>query len=923
MKASQYLYTSYKNSPNGGYAIYSMSPDISQEDAKVIFLLMQYPAVPMLSDTRRKLNNMAWNPVEMKDIEGVCPRNFAYFRLPSGKVCIAEAGYIGPEFKGFTPSGRTGNYLIHAFVTDSIDNLPILYLGSKSFRHDLTLDEWTTKTPVPLSSIEVSSEGSFSQSEISNFLSSNTRKQYLINIVTALKDKNNKLPIFINDSLENARLWISAISLLLSKDEAAKLTFNTYSYDDNNTKLGLPEDSKYRIQFVTGSSAKMKLQQKLFTGIVVDLLNNQFSQNLASDDIVAIEVNCLEKDIYSAAPFVSTIERIKTSYGTDNQTTLKIYKLEKEGISSFSAFEVLELLTVYSKASDIKSYCKDAFSNLLNNKYPLGAETTRLGAFIYPYLEDSNKVEYQKFVFNSFLNKNSEDPSAFINELKGDYGFIYKEFAHMYSIENKGKDLLLANENNRALVFLYLDSLLSDVAYNVHDNFVSLNEVIMKLALSSYNKGDLNYSLLLINKTANFIPSLKSVFFKSVIEKMDVAVPNQYLKFLLEVDDINYVANKLYAMLMKCPNKKEALMLYRDFLSKNSNFSRIDASISTRPEIILIIEQVEKQDFVSMNNHSNEVLQAFFKKYYLANNDKEGSFINALNKKLSMSQDYQDISFWLNNFLSNPVKDVDKFIYSTLLNNLLRISGNNYNKYRNDLNNLKRLGAVSSDAEVDLFAQDLFRMNEASLRAQLSTGALYQNVFNGVDDDNRKLLFSRKHLTKFIALIVKFKTVSYYQDAALLNQALLPFVNNERLLNDLYNLMNIERIDDEKYMVLLFCASKRQEPFSLMAGKIFVQINLNLSPKEKDRLSVYIVKNVRAEKDSNVFADLKLLSDQLNSKKSKQDLIDNAKQPLNTNVNVNSNPGEVTKTPEITNKKDESEEIKEKKGFFHNLFHKK
>ena len=53
MKASQYLYTSYKNSPNGGYAIYSMSPDISQEDAKVIFLLMQYPAVPMLSDTRR------------------------------------------------------------------------------------------------------------------------------------------------------------------------------------------------------------------------------------------------------------------------------------------------------------------------------------------------------------------------------------------------------------------------------------------------------------------------------------------------------------------------------------------------------------------------------------------------------------------------------------------------------------------------------------------------------------------------------------------------------------------------------------------------------------------------------------------------------------------------------------------------------
>ena len=634
MKASQYLYTSYKNSPNGGYAIYSMSKDISQEDAKVIFLLMQYPAVPMLSDTRRKLNNMTWNPVEMKDIEGVCPRNFAYFKLPSGKFCIAEAGYIGPEFKGFTPSGRTGNYLIHALACDTFDKLPILYLGSKTFRHDLTLEEWTCKTPAPLGEVEVSSEGGFSQAEISSFLASNGRKEHLAKIVTALKDKNNKLPVYINDEIENARLWISAISLLLTKDELANLTFNTYSYDDNNVKLGLPECSKYRVQFITGSSARMKLQQKLFNGVVIDLINNQFSQNLTVDDIVGYEVACLEKDIFSAAPFAATIERIKSTFGVDNQTALKINKLEKEGVDSFSALELLQLLSIYSKSNDIKNYCLNVFNNLLSGKYGLGDDMVKLGNFLLPYLDEVNRIKYTHFVFDPYLSKVSQDANVFINETKSRFAAIYKEFAHILPIEKEGKDLLLANENNRALVFLYLDSLLSDVTYNVHDNFASLNEVIMHLSNSSYSQGDINYSLLLINKVGAYLPNLKSDFYKSIVEKIDITSTSELLMYLPEVNDINFVANKLYGMIMKNDNKKEVLTLYRNFLSRYPNFARIDGSISTRPEVISIIEGVEKQDFASSSIHTNDSLLSFYRKYYVPGNDKEGLFINALNKKL-------------------------------------------------------------------------------------------------------------------------------------------------------------------------------------------------------------------------------------------------------------------------------------------------
>ena len=933
MKVSQYLYTSYKNSPNGGYAIYSMSSDISQEDAKVIFLLMQYPAVPMLSDMRRALNNMTWNPVDMKDIEGVCPRNFAYFKLPSGKYCIAESGYIGPEFKGFTPSGRTGNYLIHAFVAESLDKLPILYMGSSLFRHDLTLEEWTARNPAPLPAIEVESSMMFSQAEITNFLNSDNRKEHLKKIVTVLKDKNNKQPIFINDKLENARLWLSAISLLLPAEEVQQLFFNTYSYDDNNVKLGLPEGSKYRIQFVTGSSSRMKLQQKLLTSVVVDIPNNQFTQNLAIDELVDYEVKYLEKDIYSTMTFISTIERIKTTYGVDNHMALRINELEKSGLDNYDVSEALELLNVYAKGTNLSRFIPDAFNNVLSGKYPKGEATLAMERFLYPHLDEASKEKYIHFVFDPYLSSSNQNERAFIDELKNKYANIYKEFARLYPLSGAGKDLLAKNSNNPALVALYLDCLFSD-SLNEKDK-ETLYEVLMKICDECYARNDMNFLNYIVSTVNPYLTTFKSDLYKKIVDKIDVKSPRDYLPYLKDINDINYVANRLYKMLILYNDKKEAVNAYNNFIRSDAKYQAIDNELSKRDDIKAIIKKIEKDDFASAARHTNDELKSYYERYYLNNDDEDGLFVKAFKNTFASNAQPNDISYWLNVFTSKGVKEEDKNLYSLLLDRLERLAAGNLARYQNEFNILKRLGAVSSEVEVKLFATDLLNQKEPMMRQRLADNRLYAPVFNGADDNNRKFLFARTYLRQLIATLLRYKTISHNVDAGLFNNACAPYANQENMVNDLYNLHNTDKVDVEKYLVVLLFASKRGEPFSPIAEKIYNRIFSSMSPKDKKGFAKYITKDVKADKEGVNYAEIKKIADQINGviptpimgsqrPVNQPPLANNNQntegvkvQPLNSGNNT-SNPADVNNTQKQAN------EVEEKKnGFFHNLFHKK
>lgn len=104
MFAGQLLYTSWKNGNSSfrGYMVYAKSTDITASEEDEIISVMRYNAPTYLPITP--------TPEEIKTL---FPENYAFFKLSSGRFCYARAGYLGKDY-----SGRYGNYLIHAYVTD-------------------------------------------------------------------------------------------------------------------------------------------------------------------------------------------------------------------------------------------------------------------------------------------------------------------------------------------------------------------------------------------------------------------------------------------------------------------------------------------------------------------------------------------------------------------------------------------------------------------------------------------------------------------------------------------------------------------------------------------------------------------------------------------------------------------------------------
>lgn len=689
----------------------------------------------------------------------------------------------------------------------------------------------------------------------------------------------------------------------------------------------------------------MKLQQKLMTGIVVDIPNNQYTQNLPLDDIINTEVEYLYKDIFSAVPFLTTIERIKSTYGVDNHMAVLINDLEKNGIEGKNANELLELLTIYSKGNNFSTFVLPTFNHIIDGTYMDDNDTLNLARFLYPYLSNDNKVKYVHFIFDPYLAKVGYDENLFISETKNKYNFIYKEFAHLYPINKEGKELLFNNQDNRALVGLYLDSLLSDTIYNLNNDYKDLGEVMMSLCKSAFDKGDIAYALSLVSKVSQYLPTLKSDLYKDAIEKTDIKQYNIYLPYLKEVNDINYVANRLYKMIMQNNNKKEVLTLYRSFIASKPDYSKIDVTLSAREDVKAIIEAVEKEDFINLSSYNNEILNNYYKKYYLTNNDKDGAFVKAFNRYFNTVMDANNIIYWINVFSVNKLKEEDAAIYSLLLNKLMTVSLNNYGRYRNEFNTLKRLGAVSSEVEVKMFADELFAKKDIMLRQDIATKRMYANIFNGVDEENRKRIFASKYLIPLVGTLIRSKTTSHYEDAGLLNELCLPFTTLEVLLNDLYSLERREKIDVEKYLVILYLAAKRNEMFSPIAQKIYQKRMSLLTPKDKKNLSKYIMKEIKVVNEGQGFNFIKALDNELNGVANQpvqpqaQPVQPQSGQPFKpepaprpTNVPpVNNNSGTIpgsntsgtANVNNTQNKTENMEQEKEKKGFFHGLFHKK
>ncbi len=291
MLASQLIYTSWKNgdSPKKGYMVYSKSTDITAAEVDEIHKVMRYEAPSPLPFTPTA-----------DEIERLFPKNVAFFRLASGRYCIAQASYVGQDY-----TGRWGNYIYHAYVTDDMEGMiPANFIGSGIFKTRLTDAELNAPSdPPPLPKVEINDAGvAISEREINSFFNTPEKKNILKKLLSGVLGSMSKtLHIYFTDAPENMKYWVGALSLMIPRTQIMDFSFSTYviSSSDNVTlccmypgnNAGFYAQSAYTTEVMSlnaekdGDEAEVGVYADLITE---KLISDYYDTVLSVNEIVSV-----------------------------------------------------------------------------------------------------------------------------------------------------------------------------------------------------------------------------------------------------------------------------------------------------------------------------------------------------------------------------------------------------------------------------------------------------------------------------------------------------------------------------------------------------------------------------------------------------------------------------------------------------------
>ncbi|MBQ7827344.1 MAG: hypothetical protein IJ386_03675 [Clostridia bacterium] len=231
MICSEYIYTSWKG--GGGFATFAKSEDITAEELQELTGKLTYSKPVELPD----------NPGD-EEIRTLFPVNSVYFRLKSGRYCMAQSSYVGKDY-AMDVNPRWGNFMIHAYLFDSPDGeLAAMSLESDLYKHSLTDEERKYVSILVPEPVEIEGEEpeDFGEDALGEIFELGEDGEYFtfLQAVMDRVDGDAIVLVGISDSEKIAR-WIKAMPLVLPKRFTDSATYGTYL---------LYKDESYKINFI-------------------------------------------------------------------------------------------------------------------------------------------------------------------------------------------------------------------------------------------------------------------------------------------------------------------------------------------------------------------------------------------------------------------------------------------------------------------------------------------------------------------------------------------------------------------------------------------------------------------------------------------------------------------------------------------------
>ncbi len=466
MKAEQYIYTSFKNGdlPDKGFMIYSKSEGITETECNDIKFVMQY-APP---------SDMPPNPTE-KQIYDNFPYSFAFFRLSTNRLCVAQSTYLGKDY-----SGRYGNYIIYALVfsQNELNCYPCDMFGEKYIKLSMTEEELNAKPPIPaLENLDIETFGSIVNDDLLMEFISEREQEFSYFIAAVLRGKQEGIPVYINDTREHLVLWMAALHRALPLEMAKKLSFNTYTHDHkkfssemskernlNLLCLGVRPDENY---FNYSNGCKSSRQ------IVLDFDMKYRTENIPVPSFAKAMAASYVLGMDEINDFIDFLNEINFYYfSNDLEAAYKFFRLyvaselsaddkDIEDIISFGNRYCEEYMNSEVGAKILDIICKD---RILDIKY-----CQKTFVFLYKY--------------SFFMRYSIHD-------------YLYKIILHYAKEENKAVkilDLLDTLKNSTSeqfwdfLNFFFSEDFLSQLKFEMNGNNKNLVLFVAKFVLNYHN----------------------------------------------------------------------------------------------------------------------------------------------------------------------------------------------------------------------------------------------------------------------------------------------------------------------------------------------------------------------------------------------------------------------------------------------------
>ncbi len=648
MLASQLIYTGCGKDKTGAFSVWSKTLDITKAEETEISEKMRYKRPP----------NTPFDPTK-EELETLFPKKIGYFRLSSGRVCLAQSTYVSDVYSDLDQ--RTGNYVLHAFVFDSDETLiPMNFIGSDLFKRELTSEEWHADAPAELPRVEISERpSSLTGQEVDAFFDAQRIESLKLLLQAVINASADDRKITFYDAHENLKYWYKAISVCLPAELLKTLTFNTLFMPSVQlpSQMGVPAvNTEIKIRNIMPAmvtSTIFNYREEARAGkYAFDFSAGILPTGIEISAYVDTVVDTLLTNVFGAIMFVDTVGKISAKCGVDLNVAADLQCLLSNQIGRVDDVAKLKQLIGY-----VKKFYPEELSDVADHLYAYGLqsglwrlsrEISDVYRFIFDTSANANRAwMIEQYVVNreAFGVNSNADCDAYVASFREHAPFAWEHFAE-YLLESvaSGAYVRMSGDsfNSRYLAFDAFVEALPTVAKDPEKKTVVLRYFVenAKACIQKERMDGLSQFVKCIARAGGkwvswLLEKSYAVLCANGVRLSDAVSPDFTLRVAEAYADTP-VARELVSRLIGENERDNAFIkLYVAHYDQNTSFySAVARDLKTDAKYAAFLENVELYRFMTASTVKKEDLQWYYNNYFSKGRDK-GFFEKKLKQYLS------------------------------------------------------------------------------------------------------------------------------------------------------------------------------------------------------------------------------------------------------------------------------------------------